>query len=67
MARLDDKCVADEDFVNVPIMTFDPHLAIGEGYRTLSWVWYSATGKELGNEKSMIACVSHYIQILIGS
>jgi hypothetical protein len=67
MAGLDDKHVAEEDFVNVPITTFNPHLAIGEGYRTLSWVWYSATGKELGNGKSMIACASHYIRILIGS
>jgi hypothetical protein len=67
MAELDNKHVADEDFVNVPIMIFNPHLAIGEEYRTLSWVWYSAMGKELGNEKSMIACVFHYIQILIRS
>ena len=61
MAGLDNEHVAEEDFVNVPVMTFNPHLAIGEGYRTLSWVWYSTIGKELGNGKSMIACVSRHI------
>jgi hypothetical protein len=60
MAGLDDEHIAEEDFVNVPITTFNPHLAIGEGYRTLSWVWYSTMGKELGDGKSTIACASHY-------
>ena len=60
MAGLDDEHIAEEDFVNVPITTFNPHLAIGEGYRTLSWVWYLTMGKELGDGKSTIACASHY-------
>ena len=60
MAGLDNEHIAKEDFVNVPITTFNPHLAIGEGYRTLSWVWYSTMGKELGDGKSTIACASHY-------
>ena len=61
MAGLDNEHVAEEDFINVPVMTFNPHLAIGKGYRMLSWVWYSTMGKELGDGKSMIASVFWHI------
>ena len=40
--------VADD----VPSSTFSPHLAVGEGYRTLSWIWYSTTGDEITNNVS---------------
>jgi hypothetical protein len=41
---------------NVPAGTFDPHLAVGEGHRTLSWIWYSTTGDELNNGVSTGTC-----------
>ncbi|KIL56756.1 hypothetical protein M378DRAFT_57844, partial [Amanita muscaria Koide BX008] len=31
----------------LPPVQFIPNLAIGEGNRTLSWIWYSTTGEEL--------------------
>jgi len=37
---------------------FIPNLARGEGCRTLSWIWYSTTGEELGNTETE-ACKSH--------
>jgi len=43
-------------FDNVPAATFNPYLAVGEGYRTLSWIWYSTTGDELNNSVSTGAC-----------
>jgi hypothetical protein len=30
---------------------FIPNLSTGEGTRTLSWIWYSTTGDELGNSE----------------
>ena len=37
---------------NIPSLTFSLHLAVGEGYRTLSWIWYSMTGDEITNNVS---------------
>jgi hypothetical protein len=42
-------------FDNIPATTFNPHLAVGEGYRTLSWIWYSTTGDEI-NSSTTGAC-----------
>ena len=42
-------------FDNIPAATFNPHLAVGEGYRTLSWIWYSTTGDEI-NSSTTGAC-----------
>jgi len=47
MAGLDNERVDGEGSFTLPVTTFNPHLAIGEGYRTLSWIWYSTTGTEL--------------------
>jgi hypothetical protein len=44
------------DIDDVPSTTFNPHLAVGEGYRTLSWIWYSTTGDEINNSVSTGAC-----------
>lgn len=41
---------------NLPAGTFNPHLAVGEGYRTLSWIWYSTTGDEISSGVSTGAC-----------
>jgi hypothetical protein len=32
---------------NVPVVSFDPRLALGEGQRSLSWIWYSVGEGEL--------------------
>ena len=32
---------------NAPVIAIDPRLALGEGWRTLSWIWYSVSEKEL--------------------
>jgi hypothetical protein len=43
-------------FDNVPAATFNPNLAVGEGHRTLSWIWYSTTGHEINSSVSTGAC-----------
>ena len=32
---------------NLPPTLFNPHLAVGEGHRTLSWIWYSTGSSEI--------------------
>lgn len=32
---------------NTPVVSFDPRLALGEGRRSLSWIWYLASEGEL--------------------
>jgi hypothetical protein len=47
MGGLADKAVLGElDDESLPTVTFDPVLALGEGRRTLSWIWYSVTEEE---------------------
>jgi len=36
-----------DDLSTVPVVAFDPHLALGEGRRTLSWIWYTISDQEL--------------------
>lgn len=60
MAGLGDEHIVEEGFVNLPAMTFNPHLAIGKGYRTLSWIWYSTTGEELDKGFSTESCALLY-------
>jgi hypothetical protein len=44
---------------NVPMVSFNPILALGEGRRTLSWIWYSVSDGELqGNTKEVEASMS---------
>ena len=31
----------------LPPTVFNPHLAVGEGHRTLSWIWYSTSNDEI--------------------
>ena len=54
MAGLTDKEVIDK-LENAPAsIPFSPILALGEGRRTLSWLWYSVSDKELqGNTKEV--------------
>ncbi|KAE9385880.1 hypothetical protein BT96DRAFT_1006633 [Gymnopus androsaceus JB14] len=37
----------DDDISNIPTVTFDPILALGQSKRTLSWIWYTASGSEV--------------------
>jgi hypothetical protein len=32
---------------DLPPTSFNPHLAVGEGHRTLSWIWYSTRNEEI--------------------
>ena len=58
MAGLTDDEVIDE-LKNVPVVAFNPVLALGEGRRTLSWIWYSVSDSELqGNTKEVEASMS---------
>jgi hypothetical protein len=53
MAGLSDAADADS---NAPMVQFDPRLALGEGKRTLSWIWYSVSDEELrGNSPNVHA------------
>ena len=60
MSCLNEHIAEAEGFVNLRAMMFNPHLAIGENYRTLSWIWYSKTGEELDKGFSTESCVLLY-------
>lgn len=36
----------------LPLTEFIPQLTQGEGTRTISWIWYSTSGEELGNNQT---------------
>ena len=40
---------ADHNRLNqeLPPTMFNPHLAVGEGHRTLSWIWYTTSQDEI--------------------
>ena len=43
-------CTDDRDLdhlLSTPVVRFDPRRSLGEGRRTLSWIWYSYTEEEL--------------------
>ena len=46
MAGVVDQSSTD-DLSAVPVVSFDPRLALGEGRRTLSWIWYTVSDQEL--------------------
>jgi len=45
-----------DNFEALPEMLVNPNLAVGEGHRTLSWIWYTTTSKELDNDCFTEAC-----------
>ncbi|KAF8230323.1 hypothetical protein L208DRAFT_1282724, partial [Tricholoma matsutake] len=45
-----------ENFEALPETLFNPKLAVGEGHRTLSWIWYTTTSKEVNNNSFTDAC-----------
>lgn len=51
MAGISTSCAFDHDnnFLNqeLPLTLFNPRLAVGEGHRTLSWIWYSTSNEEI--------------------
>ena len=49
MAGLSTTSGASEDNQDLPLTFFNPHLAVGEGHRTLSWIWYSTSNDEIGD------------------
>jgi len=58
MAGMQEYQATEEGNENILSGTFNPHLAVGEGYRTLSWIWYSTTDGEINNGISTGACKS---------
>lgn len=57
MAGLNEHQTTEEGTLDdVPTTLFNPHLAVGEGHRTLSWIWYSTTGDEINDNISTGAC-----------
>ena len=44
------------DFEALPEMTPNAKLAVGEGHRTLSWIWYTTTSKEVNENCFTEAC-----------
>jgi hypothetical protein len=53
---------SSDNNLNAPVVPFDPRLALGEGRRTLSWIWYSVSDRELQNDA---ACTSLVISLYI--
>lgn len=59
IAGLSDKEIEGEleELVNVPVISFDPVLAVGDGFQSLSWIWYS-TGKNSTDIGHIEDCMS---------
>jgi hypothetical protein len=53
MAGLSTAYTRVDDIPNqeLPPTLFNPHLAVGEGHRTLSWIWYSTSNDEIMGER----------------
>jgi hypothetical protein len=49
---LDDSLLDPE----LPPTSFNPHLAVGEGHRTLSWIWYSTSNDEIIGDTRIGSC-----------
>ena len=49
MAGITTSSALDDDRINqeLPPTLFNPRLAVGEGHRTLSWIWYSTSNDEM--------------------
>ena len=49
---IDSASAVDENVLNqeLPRTLFNPLLAVGEGHRTLSWIWYSTSNDEIGGD-----------------
>ena len=45
-----------DDFENLPVTMFHPRLAVGDGFRTLSWIWCSTTSGEANGSLSTEPC-----------
>jgi hypothetical protein len=44
------------DFEVLPETSFNLQLAVGEGHRTLLWIWYTTTNKEVNDNQFTEAC-----------
>jgi hypothetical protein len=54
---------------DLPPTLFNPHLAVGEGHRTLSWIWYSTSNDEIGDNTTRIgSCeyLNYYLPVHTG-
>jgi hypothetical protein len=47
----------------LPPTLFNPHLAVGEGHRTLSWIWYSTSNDEIGDNTTRIGSCKFFITL----
>ena len=45
-----------DDFESLSETSFNPKLAVGKGHRTLSWIWYTTTSKEVDDNHFTEAC-----------
>ena len=52
MAGLSTVAFEDNQDLELPPTLFNPHLAVGEGHRTLSWIWYSTSNDEIISNKT---------------
>ena len=44
------------DIARTPVLRLDPRLALGEGQRMLSWIWYTVSEQEIqGDSKELEA------------
>lgn len=54
----------DDEISNMPTVEFDPILALGQSKRTLSWIWYTASGSEISEDnvnESMLQMFSYFL------
>ena len=45
-----------DDFESLPETVLNPTLSVGEGQRTLSWIWYTTTNREVDSDRFTEAC-----------
>jgi hypothetical protein len=51
----DDDDDGDDNYLDIPIQPLqDPRSVLGEGHRTLSWIWYTYGEGELGESKEEV-------------
>lgn len=57
MAGISSSSTTFDDNQELPPTIFNPQLAVGEGHRTLSWIWYSTSNDEIiGNTTRIGSC-----------
>ena len=56
---------SSNDVPNAPVVVFDPRTTLGEGRRTLSWIWYAVSKRELQGDLKEMAAGESFVEPLM--